>query len=420
MAVSEGEGQDQGQFRGWRVVWGSFTVLFVVFGVAYSFPALFDELYREWPGSRRDISIAFGLMSLSYFFVGAVTGPLSDRLDPRWVISIGLVLTGLSGVLVSLATELWHMIVAYGVCLGVGIGFVYVPAVGPIQRWFSHKRGLATGLAVAGIGVGTFAAPIIATELISLWDWRTAFLVIALGGAAIGLVGVTQIISSPAHVGQLPLAAPSAGSGPSSAGIQSEFALKDAIRSRPFIVLYCASFLISFSLFVPFVHLVPSILDLGVYSKEEAVLAASMIGIGSLAGRFVMGPIADLIGRRTALLCQFVGVTMMYAVWLVATEYWTLLAFGLLFGAFYGGYVALLPAVAADYMGARNASGILGLLYTSVGIGTFLGPVLAGEVYDHVKDYTWSLVVFGTLAILAACVLLCLPRTPGDGAAGQN
>ncbi len=359
-------------------------------------------------------------MSLSYFLVGAVTGPLSDRIDPRWLITIGILLTGLSGVLVSLATELWHVIAAYGVCLGFGIGFVYVPAIGLVQRWFIQKRGLASGMAVAGIGVGTFAAPIITTELIALWDWRTAFLAIAVGGCAIGLLGATQVISSPAKLGQLPLGAKSGGNAAGPAGTHSEISLKGAIRSRPFAVLYCASFLIGFSLFIPFVHLVPSILDLGRYSKEEAVVAASMIGIGSLAGRFAIGPVADLVGRRKTLIFQFVGIALMYAVWLIATEYWTLLAFGLLFGAFYGGIVALLPAVAADYMGARNASGILGLLYTSVGIGTFLGPVLAGEVYDQVRDYAWSLVVFGVLAIVAAGVLLRLPREPRNGAAGQN
>jgi MFS family permease len=323
--------------------------------------------------------------------------------------------------LISLSTELWHVIGAYGVCLGVGIGFVYVPAVGPVQRWFVQKRGLASGLAVAGIGAGTFASPIIATEFIALWDWRTAFLLIAVGGAVIGLIGASQIISSPGMLGQLPHGQIQGRAAESSATGGRALTLGQAVRSRPFMVLYAASFLASFSLFIPFVHLVPSILDLNIYSKEEAVFAASMIGIGSLAGRFVMGPIADMVGRRTTLLYQFIGVALMYAVWLVATDYWVLIVFGLMFGAFYGGYVALLPAVAADYMGARNVSGILGLLYTSVGIGTFIGPVLVGEIHDQTKEYTWPLVVCGLLALVAAAVLLCLPRASGnDGAAGQN
>lgn len=396
-------------FRGWYVVAGSFIVLFVVFGAAYSFPAFFDELYRQWPGSRRDISLAFGVMGIVYFLVGALAGPLADRIDPRWVIGSGVILVGLGLIAGSFATELWHFILAYGLCVGVGIGFAYVPCVAPVQRWFMRRRGVASGIAIAGIGFGTFASPLIAAWIIGFADWRTAYLILGIGALVLGLAGTALIIRGPEAVGQWPDGDTPAGPNPSPS-TTSGLTVRQAICSKPFLILYTASLMLSFPLFVPFVHLVPSMLDTGLYDKETAVGVASLIGLGSLAGRFLIGPISDKAGRRPTLIAQYIGMALMLLVWLSTSNLWLLAIFALVFGTCYGGYVALAPAVIVDYTGTRNASGILGLLYTSVGLGTFFGPVLVGAAFDELKDYTWPLVVCAGVAMMAAAISFLLPN----------
>lgn len=395
-------------FRGWYVVGGAFVVLMVVFGAAYSFPALFDELYREWPGSRRDISLAFGVMGIVYFTVGAVAGPLADRVDPRWVIGSGVVLVGAGMIAGSFAVELWHFILAYGLCMGLGIGFAYVPSVAPIQRWFMRRRGVASGVAIAGIGVGTFASPLIAAMIMGWGDWRTACLAIGIGGTVLGLGGTALILRGPEEVGQWPDGV--RGQSATPPAVSAGITVRQAVRSKPFLIMYLSSFTLSFPIFVPFVHLVPSMLDTGHFDKDTAVAIASLIGIGSLAGRFLIGPISDRAGRLPTLIAQYFGMTLLMLLWLATTDIVLLGFFSLAYGMCYGGFVALAPAVMIDYTGPRQASGILGILYTSVGFGTFFGPVLVGAAFDALKDYTWPLGICAGVAALATAFILLMPN----------
>jgi MFS family permease len=140
-----------------------------------------------------------------------------------------------------------------------------------------------------------------------------------------------------------------------------------------------------------------------------------MIGLGSTAGRFVLGGLADRLGRPVSLLTMFVGMGLSFVIWLFSTSLRPLAAFAGLFGLFYGGFVALAPAVVIDYFGGRKASSIIGILYTSVAFGTFVGPTAAGFAYDISHSYTLPILAsvaanFAAAAILAATSKASLAR----------
>src|SRR5205814_2247895 len=142
----------------------------------------------------------------------------------------------------------------------------------------------------------------------------------------------------------------------------------------------------SFGLFVPFVHLVPYALDHGI-PQASSVLLLGIIGVGSTAGRFVLGGLADRMGRRLALLAMFLGMALALLVWAASAALWMLAALAFAYGIFYGGFVSLLPALVMDYFGGRNVSGIIGILYTSVAFGTLIGPSAAGFAFDLSHSY---------------------------------
>ena len=96
------------------------------------------------------------------------------------------------------------------------------------------------------------------------------------------------------------------------------------------------------------------------------MLLLGVIGVGSTAGRFFLGGLADRWAARRSLLAMFVGMAFTLAIWAISTGFWLLAVFAFVFGVFYGGWVAVLPAVVMDYFGGRNVSGIIGMLYTSV------------------------------------------------------
>jgi MFS family permease len=191
--------------------------------------------------------------------------------------------------------------------------------------------------------------------------------------------------------------------------------LREAITSRRFICLYAACLACSFGVFVPFVHLSPYAADHGI-APSSAVLLVSAIGVGSTVGRFLLGGLADRLGHARTLIATYLVMALALVIWLASTTFWRLALFGFVFGSAYGGWVALLPPVVMDYFGARNISGVIGILYTSAGIGTLLGPSAAGFAYDLSHSYTLPILAsIGGNLIAAALMTLVVhePRRTG-------
>jgi MFS family permease len=396
-------------FYGWFVVAGTFAVTFIGFGSAYSFGAFLPSLQHDFAASRGSVSLVFAFAGFLYFGLGVISGPLADRWGCRLFAVIGMVLVAIGLVLASVARSLIEVYAAYSLGVGLGIGAAYVPAVAAVQRWFVRRRGFASGLAVSGIGVGTLVAPPVAAFLIELLGWRGTYLALGIFTLVAG-VGLAFLIEDDPRARGLapdgetsPLGAQPAPAAPPP--------LRDIVTSPRFIGLYGACFVCSFGLFVPFVHLVPYALDHGV-AQGSAVLLIGAIGVGSTAGRFLLGDLADRLGRAFSFLMMFVGMGLSFAIWLFAASFWPLAVFALVFGVFYGGFVALAPAVVIDFFGAQSASTMIGIVYTSVAFGTLIGPSAAGYAFDLSHSYTLPIILSGCAYALATAVLALTTKAP--------
>ncbi len=393
-------------FYGWFVVAAAFAVTWVGFGSAYTFSAFLDSLQRDFAASRGSVSLVFSLAGFLYFGLGMISGPLADRWGARRVIVIGMLLVGLGLCAAGMARTLTEVYAAYGLGVGLGVGFSYVPALGTVQRWFIKRRGFASGLAVSGIGVGTLTMPPLAALLITHLGWRGAYEVLGVFAAAAGAGMALLIDNDPRQRGLAPDGdALQAGGAAAAAG----FTLKEAVRSRRFAGLYAACLVCSFGLFVPFVHLIPYALDHGV-APARAVLLLGAVGVGSTAGRFVLGGVADTLGRAFSLVLMFAGMALALFIWLLSNQFWGLTLFALVYGVFYGGFVAILPALVMDYFGGRSVSSIIGVLYTSVAAGTLVGPSAAGFAFDLNRSYTLPIVCSIAANVLAGLIVMGMQR----------
>lgn len=401
-------------FYGWIVVAAAFAITFVGFGSAYTFSAFVESLQRDFGASRGSVSLVFSLAGSLYFSLGIISGPLADRWGARRLAILGMLLVGIGLALASAARTIFEVYAAYGLGVGLGVGCAYVPVIGAVQRWFVKRRGFASGLAVSGIGVGTLVMPPLASWLIGTLGWRNAYLVLGGLAAVIGLGMSLFIANDPRDKGVGPDGDPVDSSHPMTA--RSGASVGEAIRSPQFAGLYAACLICSFGVFVPFVHLVPYALDHHV-TQSSAVLLLGVIGVGSTVGRFFLGGLADRMGRQSFLLAMFVGMAASLAIWAIATGFWLLAGFALLFGVFYGGWVAILPAVVMDHFGGRNVSGIIGVLYTSVAIGTLVGPSAAGFIFDVSHSYTLPILASVGANIIAACVAAIATGAPARMAA---
>ena len=392
----------------WVVVWACFVALAVIFGVSYSFAAFFAPLSQAFNAQRADVSLVFGLSGLVYFLGGAAGGLLADRYGPQRVCSAGMVLIAAGLLGSSVAPSMAAMYWTYGVGIGLGIALVYTPAIACVQPWFKARRGLAAGIASAGIGAGTVAVPLAATALIGLLQWRGALQALAGGVLLLGLAATLLLQRAPAAT---------ATAGAAVAG----HTLRQALATPQFRWLYGMAVLASPSMFIPFAHVSAAARDLGV-SDARAVGLVGLIGIGSLVGRFAIGALADTMGRPRTLALAQAAMGLTFVLWGVAGGYTTMAVFALLLGLSYGGIVSLMPALCMDLFGARAVSAIIGTLYTGAAFGNLLGPWLAGLAFDATGSYSavvWGCGVLSAAATVATWQVVVRPLAalPGSTAA---
>lgn len=375
--------------RGWTVVAAAFSITFVGFGSAYSFSAFIAPLSSEFGGSRAAISFAFSFAGFLYFALGAISGPLADRWGARRFAVGGMALLSAGLLLAGCARSLREVYLAYGLGVGGGIGLAYVPVLAAVQRWFDGRRALASGLAVSGIGVGTLVVAPMAAWSIGMFGWRSSFWFLGAGVATCGIGMALLVADAPRELAQTEH--------------DRNLSLRSMVFTPTFLRLYVACLASGLGAFVPFVHLVPYAQGHGMTAGGAAALIA-LIGAGSTAGRFLLGGLADRVGRDRFLCMTYITMALAMGLWALAWDSAALAAFAVVFGFSYGGWVAVLPSVVADRFGTAKLSGVIGLLYTSVAIGTLVGPVAAGLLYDETTNYRLAIVASLCANLVAAAI----------------
>jgi MFS family permease len=375
--------------QGWLTAAAAFVAMAAVFGVAYSFGAFFAPMAAEFGAGSGTTSLVFSITACCWFLLGSVSGRAVDRLGPQPVLLAGAVALA-AGLLVTAAAEqLWVAYLGYGLGVGVAVACGYVPMVATVGAWFDRRRALAVGAAVAGIGIGTLTGAPLAAHLIAVHGWRRAFVLLGLGGAALLVASACVARRPPLTPGAPPRA------------------LREVVRTREFRLMYLATLLASTGLFVPLVFLPASAAASGV----DPVTAAGLVGVvgaTSVAGRLAIGALADRIGRMRTFRACFALIGASFLVWLAATSLPWLVVFAVLLGVGYGGWIALQPTVMADWFGVRGLGGVVGLVYTSSGVGALVGPPLAGLLVDGTGGYRWAIAAAGLCGWGAFLALLPL------------
>lgn len=399
-----------GIFYGWFIVASVFFTTAMAAGTIYAFSAFFESFSREFGANRFEISLIFAICECVWFSTGFGAGYLADRIGPRLVVLTGSVFMAGGLALAASASTIVTLYVAYGAGVGIGGGMMYVPSVGVVQRWFKRHRGLASGLAICGTGLGTLVVPFLTTLAIEREGWRSTHQVLALGILAICGTASLVLVASPGLLGL----APDGDAHPAEDRSQPPpgMTLAQALSTPAFWLLYFASLVSSGSVFITYVHLVPNALDNGV-SAQSSIMLVGALGIAGTFGRFLLGGLADHIGRRLALASMFAGLTAAMAWWLLAPPtFFTLMVYAVAFGAFYGGYITVLPVLAMDFYGGRRISTIIGFLYTSWAVGALGGPPLAGFLYEASGSYFHAIATGALFMALAtaSCLIIREPR----------
>ena len=338
-----------------------------------------------------------------------LSGKIADAVSSRAVVVGGGVLFGLGMLLTGYAHSLWWVLCFFGVLMGVGSGAAYGAIVSTSVRWFPDMRGLAGGLSVGALGIGTLVIAPVAQSLMSgapqgevpvLWAFK------ALGTAFIVVIAAISFFMAPPPAGYKPEGwAPKAGAPAATAA--KDYNWKQLFGRVEFWALYAMYACGAFSGLMVISQASPIAQKMTKLSPEQAVAIVSLIGLANALGRVFWGFVSDRIGRLNALLAMFVitGLTMFFLPELALSR-GTLLFGALLVGACFGGYLGIFPSLTADYFGVKNLTVNYALLFSAFSVAAIAGPKVAGKIVLSTGSYAQAFIVAGVVCVAGALLTL--------------
>jgi OFA family oxalate/formate antiporter-like MFS transporter len=392
-------------YYGWILVTVVFLISAVVWGIQYTFGIFFTQFQDTFGWSRATISLASTVQVLLYSLSMIPSIRAIDRYNEHIVFSLGALLYGVGFALCSYVTHLWQLYLFYGVITGVACG-IFFPALNTIiSRWFTEKRGLALGIALAGVGVGTFLFPPIVQYLISKFGWPNAFTILGIASFAVLIVCAQFIKRAPPGLNLNKPSVQSKQPEPIIENAAKPMTIRQVLKTREIYLILVGSTFVFFTVRAVLVHLVPHIQDV-TSSAVIGALAISVIGISGTVGRVFMGIVQDRIGAKRSMM---ITITVL-ALAVLSLSFIKLEAgffiFALAFGFAYGGDLVQTPVIVANCYGAQNV-GLVYAMVMTIGniVGCATGPYLMGLVYDLTGSYNIVFISIGIACLIGAyCV----------------
>jgi len=421
----------------WLVVVGAISIQLAL-GAIYAwsvFTARLTDAAGTYAFTASQTAWVFSAGLATFATVMVLAGRVLPRVGPRPLIIAGGLLLGGGYVLGGLfGDSFWIQLLSIGIVGGAGIGLAYVVPIAVCVKWFPDKKGLITGLAVAGFGFGAtiwvklagswFGGLLNTTSVFGLPGVQSVFVIYGIALAALVLLGSMVMVNPPENYVPSGWTPPVTQNNDHEGAV--EFRARDMLRTPQFYMLWSVFMFAGISGLM----VIYCIKLFGIDALEHhGVAGAGAITGTAMAwyaifngvGRIAWGSISDKIGRKTTITLMAVlqGLTML-------VTYHVFISFGLVYGFIvaaaligfnYGGSFALFPAITADYFGNKNVGSNYGWMFTAYGVAGLTGPLLAGYFKDAAQGASqpavWMtpFIIAGGVCLLGA-VIMAFTRRP--------
>jgi MFS transporter, OFA family, oxalate/formate antiporter len=396
--------------KGW-VVLLSGTGINLALGILYTWSVIKGGIPDSWGWSNADKALPYSIACIVFAIAMVPAGKLQDKIGPRWVASIGGLMTGIGCIIAAMSgSSLAGFVIGFGIFAGVGIGFGYSSATPPAVKWFPpQKTGMVAGIVVAGFGLASVYIAPLATKLLTVFQTVTTdaatnqtitekgvsstMLVFGIAFIII-VVSLSQLLKNPPEGHLAAPAAAKTGSAPA----KSDMSWKEMLSTLQFYILWLM-FFAGAAAGLTFISVAQ---DLGKRSLGElAFFAVVVLAIGNAGGRILAGMVSDKIGRQWTLFCAFmIQTVVVLSLYFVANGaswggYWPIIMLIVAFvGANYGANLSLFPSVSKDYYGLKNYGFNYGILFTAWGAAGLVMPWVNGFVKDSGKpNYSYIIII---------------------------
>jgi MFS family permease len=387
------------------VVATAFLSLLGIVGFAlYGLPFFYDFMTREYGWSRAVVTSgnALGKLLVAPLF-GFAAGWLIDRYGPRRLMASGALLVGVALVGLSFADSLGLFYLFYA-CNALG----YVcggplPCQVLISRRFEKNRGKAMGIAYLGIGTGGALVPLIAAGLEKHIGWHHTL-------SALGLLIMLVAVPLPLLLKERPLAASGQRQAPAMVPV------RDILKNRNFYLLALGSMCSIGAVGGVVQHLKLYLRDLD-FTQSGSAHVMSLVLFSSLAGRVLMGWLADCISRKRVMILIYLIVACAIPLLLMPDFPGRIYLFAVIFGIGFGGDYMIIPLMAADLFGVRALGRTMGIILVADGVAESTFPMLVGALYNEAaKSYAVGFTALICVALAGALLVSLLPKAAAPGA----
>ncbi len=388
------------------------VVMQIALGAVYAWSVFRIPLTKAFGWTISQVTLTFTIAILMLGFAAFVGGLWMRKSGPRVVAIAAGIFYGGGVFLASFSGgNLYWLYFSYGVLGGIGLGLGYIVPVATLVKWFPDRRGMITGIAVAGFGAGALiTAPVASRLIVSVGVLKTFAI---LGIAYLIAVTVPALVMRDPPPDYRPV-----GWTPSAAQQKQRstktYNLGDALRTWQWYGLWALLFLNTSAGISIISQAAPMAQEI---TGVTAAIAAGLVGIISIAngsGRFLWAWFSDLVGRRWVFLMMFVIQALVFFTLPRIQNFPAFAAFCCVILLCYGGGFGTMPAFAADYFGAENVGSIYGLMLTAWGFAGVLGPTLIARIRQSTGHYSQALYVIAAI-VLCSAVIPLIVHPPSTG-----
>jgi MFS family permease len=402
-------------FYGWIVIAVTFVTMAIGVNARTSFSLFFPPIIDEFGWERGVTAGAFSFGFLVSAAISPLIGRAMDRFGPRTVMELGVALMAAGLLLAPLTTQPWHLYLTIGVLVGAGsVCLGYSGQSLFLPNWFNRRRGLAMGLAFAGVGIGSITLLPWVQHMIEQTGWRTACT--AMGILVLVVLAPINLLlrKRPQDIGLEPDgdAAPSASAMPVSNVIDpvwagTDWTLSRAVRTARFWWIALGYFCGLYSWYAVQVHQTKYLLDIG-FSPNVAVWALGAVSLLGIPGQIALGHLSDRLGREWIWATSCMGFAICFAA-LVALRYLPSLPLVYLMvltqGALGYGLTSVIGAVVAEIFQGKHYGSIFGTIMLAALAGGAAGPWVTGILHDLSGSYTLAFVIGIGISALSAIAI---------------
>ncbi|CDH49487.1 mfs transporter [Lichtheimia corymbifera JMRC:FSU:9682] len=334
-------------------------------------------------------------MEMFVDMMGPLVQILTSRFGLKFVLVLGGLLMTLGLQMASLTSEIWHLYLSQGICFGTGASFMFVIAMGILPQWFNKRRGLATGLASSGSGIGGLVLPFILTAVNDTlgigWSYRVLGFII-LGCSTIACICLRERVRTTDKTTKL-----------------SQIFNFEVLKDLNFVLWVLGSMIGLMGFFVPYFFLPSYITYLGMSTGDSATIIA-VLSAANFVGRITIGYISDRIGRlNTDIIFLILAGLSSFLIWTFAYDYQTLMGFAVMFGFCNASYFSLLSPITATILGMKRYPTGLSILLLSNAISVY-GPSIASAIQTRVdtEPYLTYKIFTGFVYVLGGLILIVL------------